>query len=445
MGLTDVQGLPLSGATKNAAKHYRRAVDVFNVFKGDPMGALDAAIQDAPNFVMAYLLRAHLLALTTQADTTLEARKILDHVRDRPMDDRERSHLAALDHLCAGNWTDAANALARHQMEWPHDIVALQSGHNMDFFRADARELRDRVARTLPLWSPDLPGYSVVLGMYAFGLEEMGDYGRAEAMGREAIARDARDSWAHHAVAHVFEMEGRAADGIAWMEDRSPHWASDDDFFKTHNWWHKALCYLEIDEPARALEVYDAHIRADGDPVVFGLLDGSALLWRLWASGVDVGQRWQSLARAWEPHLQGTGYPFNDWHGAMALLGAGQVAEVDAMILRLKSAGEGSEAAIWATTTGLALVQGFRAFATGDFEAAVSHLFPARQIAGRFGGSHAQRDVIDWTVTEAALRGKMPGAARCMAQERLALRPHSPVNRRFLKRAESLGAEYAPI
>ena len=40
---------------------------------------------------------------------------------------------------------------------------------------------------------------------------------------------------------------------------------------------------------------------------------------------------------------------------------------------------------------------------------AVQHLVRARTIANSFGGSHAQRDVIDWTLTEAALRGQLTG------------------------------------
>jgi hypothetical protein len=68
----------------------------------------------------------------------------------------------------------------------------------------------------------------------------------------------------------------------------------------------------------------------------------------------------------------------------------------------------------------------------------VEALHPVRFIANQFGGSHAQRDVIDWTLTEAALRGGLPDVAAAMAHERAALKPHSPVNRDFLRRAGRL-------
>ena len=56
------------------------------------------------------------------------------------------------------------------------------------------------------------------------------------------------------------------------------------------------------------------------------------------------------------------------------------------------------------------------------------------------GGSHAQRDVVDWTLTEAAVRGGMRDVALALAHERLGARPRSVVNRDFLRRAERIAA-----
>ena len=67
-------------------------------------------------------------------------------------------------------------------------------------------------------------------------------------------------------------------------------------------------------------------------------------------------------------------------------------------------------------------------------------LQPVRFELWRIGGSHAQRDIIDWTLTEAALRGGMRDVALSMAHERLGTRPRSAVNRDFLRRAERIAA-----
>lgn len=104
-------------------------------------------------------------------------------------------------------------------MRSPHDMLALQAGHLIDFFRANARNLRDRIVRSLLAWSPDTPGYPILLGMYAFGLEECADYADAEETGRHALSLEPLDCWAHHAVAHVMEMQ-RPRRGWHLLHDR---------------------------------------------------------------------------------------------------------------------------------------------------------------------------------------------------------------------------------
>lgn len=433
--IEDRQGNPLTGATAEAAALFDRAVEAFNIYRGDPVALADGAIEAAPQFAMAHILKAHLLALSTEPDLTAEAALIVRQARDLPLSGREASHLAALDLLVQGRWNAAAEALDRHNAEHPRDLVALQSGHLMDFYRGNARDLRDRIARALPKWSPDMAGYPILLGMHAFGLEETGDYGRAEDAGRRAIDLLPLDCWAHHAVAHVMEMQGRAEDGVGWMIAREPHWSGDDNFFRVHNWWHRALCHLDLGQANEVLALYDGPIRGGRSGVALDMVDASALLWRLALTGHDVGDRWTELADAWDSHADGRTYPFNDWHAAMAYLGAGRDAEVDRLLTAYRDGNAASEVAAWGRQTAVPLIEGFSAFWRGDYDGAAQRLYGARYNANMFGGSHAQRDIIDWTLTEAALRGGLTAFAEALANERLALKPHSPVNRGFLARA----------
>lgn len=434
--IADRQGNQLSGATTEAVVHFDAAVRAFNIYRGDPVALADAAIASAPGFAMAHILKAYLFALATEPEATAEAVTITNHAKELAGTEREASLVAALDLLLAHNWTGAAVALDHHNVRYPRDLVALQAGHLMDFYRASARNLRDRIARVLPSWSEDVPGYPVVLGMYAFGLEETGDYARAEEMGREAVLREPLDCWAHHAVAHVLEMQGRAQEGIDWMLSRQPNWSGDDNFFKVHNWWHKALYHLELGQHDEVMSLYDDRIRDGESAVALDLVDASALLWRAHMAGIDVGGRWSEIAKSWDSHADGKLYPFNDWHAAMAYLGAGQIEKVDRLVAQYRSAGSSRvETAKWAQQFGLPLIEGFSAFWQGNYDDALQVLHGARYIANAFGGSHAQRDVIDWTLAETAIRSDRRDAAEAIANERLAIKPHSPINRSFLKRA----------
>lgn len=435
----DRQGNALARAGAAGAQAFDDGVTAYALYRGDPVGALDRGLADSPDCAMLWLAKGWLFALATEPAAAEAADGFVDRALDCAADDRARAHAAALRALLAGNWSQAGILLERWQADHPRDLLALQSGHLIDFFTANARSLRDRVARVLPDWR-GVPGESWVQGMAAFGFEEAGDYPRAEALGRAAVATDPRDSWAHHAVAHVLEMTGRPEDGLGWMAAREAHWAAPDDNLQIHNWWHRALCHLELGEVEAALRLYDGPVRRGGLGMALALLDGAALLWRIDLMGGDVGTRWDALSDLWQAHEAPGYYAFNDLHAAMAHLGAGRIGLAEALVAKAAGAGE---AAGWMQRYGVPLIEGFIAFRKGDFALAAERLMAARHIAGAFGGSHAQRDVIDWTLAEAAIHGRMPGLAQSLAQERLATRPHSAVNRGFLRRAVALAEDAA--
>ena len=435
--LTDCLGNPVSGATAEAIKFFDSAVRAFNIYRGDPVALTDDAIKSAPEFAMAYIFKAYLFVLATEPEATAEARVILEKAEKFAKTDREISHILALRDLVANNWTEAAIKLDHHNILFPHDLVALQVGQLIDFYRASARNLHDRIVRVLPKWSESHPGYSTVLGMYSFGLEETGQYSKAEEIGREAVERDPLDSWAHHAVAHVLEMQGRPEEGIHWMETREQYWSGDDNFFKVHNWWHKALYHLDLGQDKEVFSLYDTRVRDEKSNVALDLVDASALLWRIHLAGLNVGPRWNEVAASWAQHADGKLYPFNDWHAAMSYLGAGQIGKVDKLIESYRTADiSKDEVTRWAQSTGLPLIEGFKAFWQENYDEALQYLHGARYIVNVFGGSHAQRDIIDWTLTEAAIRSGNTSAAKAFSNERILVKPHSPINRGFIKKID---------
>lgn len=169
------------------------------------------------------------------------------------------------------------------------------------------------------------------------------------------------------------------------------------------------------------------------------LTNASALLWRLECLGYDGGNRWKDLAVLWRGHADGHLSIFADVHAAMAAIRAEDGAELDRLLAGMRATASGTtEVASTYRDIGLPIVDGLAAFARGDYAASVGQLLPARYHLMRIGGSHAQRDVIDWTLTEAATRAGLKDEALALAHERLALRPQSAPNRRFLNRAEAI-------
>lgn len=441
----DARGEPLNGASEEAVALYEKALSELQCYRGDPVATIDQAIADSPDFVMAHCFRAYIHALSTEAQAVPEVQASFAAAVELKTNARERRHLVALRQFLEGSWEGAIAALEDVLTDHPRDALAVQAIHLADFYVGDARNLRDHVARVLPEWSADDPGYHALLGMYAFGLEEGGDYRRAEEVGRQALDLDPRDAWAQHAVAHVMEMQGRPLDGIDWMTGREAFWAKDN-FFAVHNWWHLALFHLDLDQHERVLALYDGAVRREPSLVVLDLVDASALLWRLHLRGIDVGDRWRELADSWEPLAADGFYGFNDAHAMMAFVADGRDKAADALLAAQQQAITGSTGNARMTwEVGYPVCAALRAFGRGDYVTCIGLLRPLRSRCHRFGGSHAQRDVFDLTLIEAARRDRHYALLRALANERIERKPQSPLNRRYRQEAARWAAEVGGI
>jgi hypothetical protein len=286
-----------------------------------------------------------------------------------------------------------------------------------------------------------MQGYGTMLAFHGFGMEETGDYARAEETSRAAAELEPHSFWPHHTVAHVMEMTGRPEDGLGWMTAREALWASPESPNQGHIWWHRSLFHLELGQFDAALALYDGPLLRTLRPVSVRLCDASALLWRLDTLGCDVGERWHDLLARWEGHTDGKSLLFADMHAAMAELGSGQETLVERRLdLMRATAGQNSEAAAVYRDVGIPLVEGLMAFRRGAYQQAAALLHPVRYELWRVGGSNAQRDIVDWTLTEAAVRGGLRDVAVALSNERLGARPRSVVNRQFHRRAEQIAA-----
>ncbi|RNJ44663.1 peptidylprolyl isomerase [Mesorhizobium erdmanii] len=437
MAIRDAFGLTFSGATETGFTPYSQAVRELLCFIGDPVASVDRAILADPGFVMAHVFKGYLFGLATERDATAVARACHEAALPLAATTREEAHVLALGHLANGRWHDAARILEDVAIETPLDALALQVGHQIDFFTGNARMLRDRIARALPSWQSGMPGYHAILGMQAFGLEEMGDYTRAERLGRTAVEIEPRDGWAQHAVAHVMEMQSRQRDGIVWMRANPEAWTKES-FLQVHNWWHLALFHYDLGEIDQVLALYDGPIYGAPSAMALNMVDASALLWRLHLGGIDVGDRWAALAANW-PKAGVGDYAFNDAHAMMAFVGAGLDGPALALLEAQREAMHGSgDNAAFTRDVGHPLTLAIKAFGEANYTEAVQLIRPIRAIANRFGGSHAQRDVIDLTLIEAALRAGDRALAGALTAERSMARPDSPLSVLLARRAADL-------
>jgi tetratricopeptide (TPR) repeat protein len=420
--MKDIHGHALSGASSASLGAYQTALDEFRCFVGDPLASAEAALAASPDMTMAHVLKAWLYLLGTEPAGVTAARQACAAAELLPANDHERRHLHAATLMASGRLHDAARALEDLNLLYPHDVLALQAGHQLDFFTGDSRMLRDRMLRVAPAWHAGMPGYHALLSMQAFGLEETGDYARAEAYGRQSVELEPRDGWDWHAVAHVYEMKNQPEKGIAWLGQNTQTWA-EGSFFAVHNWWHLALFNLRMGREEEVMRLYDEAIGKSDSFLVLELIDQSALLWRLHLRGVDAGHRWSALADRWKATHEAGFYAFNDVHAMMAFVGSGRASEQAALLEAMREAmSQTQDNGGFTREVGYATASAIQAFGQRDYAQSVDLLRSVRNRSHRFGGSHAQRDAIDLTLIRAAERSDNRRLAEALANERAQMR-----------------------
>lgn len=436
--MKDQRGVDVSTENSQSLEIYEQALRAFNTYRGDPVAVIDGALGPDPDFAMGHVLRGHVHLSMWEKSIVPQVEKSVAKLKelDNRSNDRERRHAHALAQWASGDWNGARATLDLLLAEYPRDLLALQIGHLCDFYHGDRENLRGRVARALPAWTRGDSGYAFLLGMHAFGLEECGSYAAAEEAGRHALDLEPEDCWAQHAVAHVLEMQARQAEGIAFMEDRTAHWAQADNAFQFHNWWHTALYNLDQDRFERVLEIYDQGVRPESAEIQLMLLDAVALLWRMHLRGLDVGNRWTELADIYEKDGEDGFYAFNDMHAIMAFVAAGRGDAAAARLAVMAATPDGAGTnAMMTRLVGLPIARGVEAFGRERYGEAVDHLMPVRYRAYVFGGSHAQRDIVHRTLIESALRSGNKALATALANERTSLKPHCPFSWQLHERA----------
>ena len=406
----DRLGLEVTAASGAAARAFDEALWEYVTFGRDPGGKLKAALALDAQMPMTLLLQAYFFHLMGLPALAAKARSIEGSLSKLPaLNSREKTHLLALQAWCDGELRRVCEILEGILREHPRDILALKLSNYLYFYMGDATGVRDGPARALKAWDEGAPGYAHVLALHAFGLEESGDYAAAERAGRRATDLNPGDPWAVHSVAHVLEMQDRAAEGVEWIESLAEHWDAAN-FFRLHLWWHLALMHWGAGRPDQALKLYDAQIWADGSNENISLCNDVSMLARLELAGVDAGRRWNAVAKVVRENSGGSVLAFVDAHYALAL---GEVPALHS---------QGVTGRIHADF-GRDLCEAMVAWRAKDHARVVERLAPARKSLRQVGGSHAQRDLFTLVLLDSALRSGNKSLAQAVISERKAQRP----------------------
>jgi tetratricopeptide (TPR) repeat protein len=402
--LSDAQGLPLTAPSRAAVEAYDQTVEGYLTYRADTPKRLERLMALAPDMAMAQILKGYLMMLAFKLAAVPVARTALAAAGPLMANasDRERAHQAGLTAWIAGDVERTLQIWEDIMIAHPRDVLAFRLHHFTAFWLGSADRMGRAVEGVLPAYAKDEPVYAALLACKAFAFEELGRFDEAELAGRDSIARNPADLWAAHAVAHILEMQGRADDGIALLNQLEPHWEGGNNLLH-HLWWHRGLYHFERGEFDQVLSLYDSRFRNLSGPLTIATPDlyidvqnAASMLFRLERQGIDVGQRWNELADKAEARIGDCLSTFTLPHWMMALAATRRWAAADRMLDAMREIASKSEGTVplLVRDHALPVCAAIVARAKGDPAGALTLMRPALQGMEKLGGSHAQQDVL---------------------------------------------------
>ncbi len=401
---TDKLGLEFTAALPETTAAFNSAMDDYMVFNGEPVSNLLTSAEIDPDFAVGYCLTGCLRLFggvsSAHPRVHLELRAAM--ARRSRVTPREQAHIDAFDCASSGEMAAAGGLWDAILVDYPHDMMAAKCAHEAYYLVGESARMRQSVLNVLPAWDETVPYYGFLLGMGAFGLEETGEYRKAEDMGRKAVDIEPNDCWGVHAVAHVLQMEERYEEGINWLDGKHVNW-DQAKWLRGHLWWHLCLPLIESGQIDRVIDIFDKHVSDCDQDMVTRLNDCTSLLWRLELKGVDVDDRWDKLVDMWAYHIDEHAFAFADAHLAMTLVSAGGEKKLGRFLESQHAyiEGENNTNSVIIEHIGRNLCLGMIAYRRGDYDKALKYMLPVRDKIYRIGGSNAQRDVFGLTIDAA--------------------------------------------
>lgn len=409
----DALGNDVSGSPQ-AVAHLDDAIDRSLRHDGGVADAARDATRADPSFALAHALLA--LAEPSAAEQSLaSARRLLV----RAATDYERSAVQFIDLLVTGGMWAAHDAGVAHAAAYPRDLLGVGLAATI-VERSARRDVHEAVLATYQPSRRILGDHPYLLCMVGFVEQEQGRFDEAGEMAHQAL-RDQPDSvTAAHLLAHVHVETADHSAGLSWLDAFRRRMDPTGDYVH-HMGWHAALHTLALGEQDATLRRLE-ELSAPGCDRFRHVVDNGTLLMRCRLCGI--------LGPAGDPTGGQAGDPPPEWladmpsmyvgfHTAVGLAVQGRADDLRAL----------ARDAAHMTMPGADEMLAPLCLALADYVeerhgSAVDGLLALRPSMYRWGGSRAQRDVVEDVLVDAAVRGERPEVAVALLSERTQRRPN---------------------
>jgi tetratricopeptide (TPR) repeat protein len=417
--LTDRYDLPLSTASSVARDAYVRGCEAKLTMYPGAIEAFDRAITADPGFALAHVARAHILLERGDAAGARESMAAANSVA-AGLPAREASHIAFFKRLSAGDTGAALATLPAHLDAWPRDAMVLgttafTNGLIGSSGRAgQKRALLDLLDTLAPSYGDDW-WFTAHHGM---AFSENGQRDAARPKIDRSFAQNPKNPWAAHARAHLCYEDGDADAARSFLASWLTTYPRNGLLF-SHLSWHLALGELEGGNTAGALRLFREAFAPDvhSGPPRGKLNDAVSFLWRWELAGQPRNsEAWRVMHDFANSAFPSAGAAFSDMHIALAQAVAGDDAALEARVLQMQELGRMGRYPSGHFVP--AVAHAFAAFEGRDFAAAIAALEPIAGELERIGGSHAQLDLVTFTLLKAYLNVDRVDDARRLLRER---------------------------
>jgi tetratricopeptide (TPR) repeat protein len=409
---TDLKGLAVTTSSSEALGAYERGLDQFLRWRGNPMDALNAAVQADPSFVLAHCARALIAWRAGQVGQAAAAHREVMALADGLGDEREHAHVQVVDAMQRGDRERAHALLEEAADRYPLDRLIVRSVGLNCIARGHYEGGMGFARRSLDA-DPEEPQFMTMMGFF---LEQSGYNEEGLAMSSRSLALDPTNLYTYHAVAHAYQARGdyrRALETFERAASLERH---------SHVLWHLA--------EARTILGYEQFTRDywGSTAPALPVHERIELLWRLeMLQGAPTDEAvWKALAAEGErllEHADALTLWMHHWIG-LAFARAGQDSKAVRQVAYLRRLPEGPPSGHW-STLGADILEGEFAIIRGDDAAAVRWMAePMQRLHGLGGGSREQKDIFKDVFQELHRRLGRVREAMALAQERLLQNPH---------------------
>ena len=420
--LNDYYGNPLSTNTGLARDNYDIGLRAFLSANYGAQEAFLQAIEADPNFGLAYLGLARSFVSSGQI---VEAKIALGKAKNALSEatEREKSHFQCCELILSGEASKARTAVQKHVSEWPRDALIAQMNTSVfgliGFSGKAGREidLLEYTQRLLPHYTDDW----WMISMHAISLCETGQTLESMQLMEKALNLNPRNANAAHFFAHILYEENEVSAGREYLNAWMPNYDRRSLLYG-HLSWHQALWALHDGDANAMWKIVDAsvsHQNSSSLPIN-AITDTASIYYRAELAGYDVSfERWLKLSEYAADKFPKMGQSFVDLHAAMAHAMAGNNEQLSKLIYG-KSGFAGDIVPPVAKAWG--------AISERKWIEAIEELEVASSEFERFGGSRAQRDLLEFTYVNLLIRtGRKAAAQKLLLERRPKLYEKAPI------------------